>query len=187
MPSDALDPLPEVTAPPPAPPPRRGGLIVSVLLLAVLGGAAGLLLGPYRAVLDRLLGIAPPLVGGPAPVGIDLEAPPAFVNLESFTVNLREDEGRRYVQLVMSLRFARAEDTKAVAVVMPEIRHRINLLLSSKLPSEVATVEGREALSLAITESINEALGFKPVRDAAGKPVPNGPVQAVLFTSFIIQ
>ena len=31
------------------------------------------------------------------------------------------------------------------------------------------------------------ALGFKPVRDAAGKPVPNGPVQAVLFTSFIIQ
>ena len=54
-------------------------------------------------------------------------------------------------------------------------------------PSEVATLEGREALSLAITESINEALGFKPVRDAAGKPVPNGPVQAVLFTSFIIQ
>ncbi len=187
MPSDALDPLPEVTAPPPAPPPRRGGLIVSVLLLAVLGGAAGLLLGPYRAVLDRLLGVAPPVDGGPAPVGIDLAAPPAFVNLESFTVNLREDEGRRYVQLVMSLRFARAEDTKAVAVVMPEIRHRINLLIAGKLPSQISAPADRERLALEIAREANLALNYPAELDAQGDLQTPGPVRAVRFNSFLIQ
>lgn len=118
---------------------------------------------------------------------VDLTKPPTFIPLDAFTVNLRRDEGDHYLQVVAVLKVADATMDPTLKAFMPEIRHRINLLLSSKLPSEVATVEGRESLALSITEHINEALGFKPVRDAAGKPVPNGPVQAVLFTSFIIQ
>ena len=118
---------------------------------------------------------------------VDLTKPPTFVPLDAFTVNLRRDEGDHYLQVVAVLRLADATMDPTLKAFMPEIRHRINLLLSSKLPSEIATIEGRQALALIITEQINEALGFKPMRDAAGQPVPNGPVQSVLFTSFIIQ
>ncbi len=70
---------------------------------------------------------------------------------------------------------------------MPEIRHRINLLLSSRLPSELFTTEGRELLATSIVDEANAALGFPVQTDARGRTTSTGPVQAVLFNSFIIQ
>ena len=163
-------------------------LLVVLILIAVGVGALLLLKGGKDKEHEEPAAHAAPAAQQLQTTGtVDLTKPPTFIPLEAFTVNLRRDEGDHYLQVVAVMRVADATMDATLKAFMPEIRHRINLLLSSKLPSEVATVEGREALSLAITESINEALGFKPVRDAAGKPVPNGPVQAVLFTSFIIQ
>ena len=163
-------------------------LLVVLILIAVGVGALLLLKGGKDKDAEEHAQQAAPAAAQLQTAGtVDLTKPPTFIPLDAFTVNLRRDEGDHYLQVVAVLRLADATMDPTLKAFMPEIRHRINLLLSSKLPSEVATVEGREALSLAITESINEALGFKPVRDAAGKPVPNGPVQAVLFTSFIIQ
>ena len=163
-------------------------LLVVLILIAVGVGALLLLKGGKDKDAEEHAQQAAPAAAQLQTAGtVDLTKPPTFVPLDAFTVNLRRDEGDHYLQVVAVLPVADATMDATLKAFMPEIRHRINLLLSSKLPSEVATVEGREALSLAITESINEALGFKPVRDAAGKPVPNGPVQAVLFTSFIIQ
>ena len=178
------------------PPKKKGklGLIIVIVLLVVLiliavGVGALLLLkgGKDKDAEEHAQQAAPAAAQLQTAGTVDLTKPPTFIPLDAFTVNLRRDEGDHYLQVVAVLRLADATMDPTLKAFMPEIRHRINLLLSSKLPSEVATIEGREALSLAITESINEALGFKPVRDAAGKPVPNGPVQAVLFTSFIIQ
>ena len=178
------------------PPKKKGklGLIIVIVLLVVLilvaagVGALLLLKGGKDKEHEEPAAQAAPAVQQLQTTGtVDLTKPPTFIPLEAFTVNLRRDEGDHYLQVVAVMRVADATMDATLKAFMPEIRHRINLLLSSKLPSEIATVEGREALSLAITESVNEALGFKPVRDAAGKPVPNGPVQAVLFTSFIIQ
>ena len=163
-------------------------LLVVLILIAVGVGALLLLKGGKDKDAEEHAQQAAPAAAQLQTAGtVDLTKPPTFIPLDAFTVNLRRDEGDHYLQVVAVLRLADATMDPTLKAFMPEIRHRINLLLSSKLPSEIATVEGREALSLAITESINEALGFKPVRDAAGKPVPNGPVQAVLFTSFIIQ
>ena len=163
-------------------------LLVVLILIAVGVGALLLLKGGKDKDAEEHAQQAAPAAAQLQTAGtVDLTKPPTFVPLDAFTVNLRRDEGDHYLQVVAVLRLADATMDPTLKAFMPEIRHRINLLLSSKLPSEIATVEGREALSLAITESVNEALGFKPVRDAAGKPVPNGPVQAVLFTSFIIQ
>ena len=163
-------------------------LLVVLILIAVGVGALLLLKGGKDKDPEEHAQQAAPAAAQLQTAGtVDLTKPPTFIPLDAFTVNLRRDEGDHYLQVVAVLRLADATMDPTLKAFMPEIRHRINLLLSSKLPSEIATVEGREALSLAITESVNEALGFKPVRDAAGKPVPNGPVQAVLFTSFIIQ
>lgn len=165
-------------------------IIVLVVIVLVLGALVALLLlkgGKDKEHEEPAAHAAPAAQQLHTTGTVDLTKPPTFIPLDAFTVNLRRDEGDHYLQVVAVMRVADATMDPTLKAFMPEIRHRINLLLSSKLPSEVATIEGREALSLAITESINEALGFKPVRDAAGKPVPNGPVQAVLFTSFIIQ
>ena len=164
-------------------------IIVLVVVVLLLGALVALLLlkgGKDKAPEEHAQQAAPAAQMQTAGT-VDLTKPPTFIPLDAFTVNLRRDEGDHYLQVVAVLRVADATMDATLKAFMPEIRHRINLLLSSKLPSEIATIEGRQALALAITEQTNEALGFKPVGDAAGQPVPNGPVQAVLFTSFIIQ
>ncbi|NMG33184.1 flagellar basal body protein FliL [Azoarcus sp. TTM-91] len=177
--------------------PKKSGkllLIIVIVLLLVLilaaGGVALLLLlknkggggGDSHAE-------APPAAAAPAgPAKIDLAKPPSFVTLDPFTVNLRSDEGDRYLQTVVVLRVSDEKLAESLKGFMPEIRHRINLLLSNRLPSEVATVQGREELANDILDQANEALGFPPPRETSSRRAPpTGPVQAVLFNSFIIQ
>lgn len=118
-----------------------------------------------------------------ATVTVDLSKPPTFVPLDPFVVNLALGEGDRFLQVVMSLRVSDAKLGENLKGFMPAIRHRINLLLSSKLPSDLATTEGREALASEITDGVNEVLG---VPKNTENPT-TAPVQAVLFSSFIIQ
>ena len=174
-----------------AAPKKKGKLllilvIVAVLLLVVVGGGVAALLLLKK---DKSADEAPQAAAPVAPVSstVDLTKPPTFVPLDTFTVNLRGDEGDHYLQVVMVLRVADAKMGDALKNFMPEIRHRINLLLSSKLPSELASSAGREALATEVAGQVNEALGFPTLMNASGQPVSNGPVQAVLFNSFIVQ
>lgn len=167
--------------------PRKEGktmliIIIAVLVLLILvAGAIGVL------VLMKKGGSSDGAVA-PAPyTAVDLTKPPVFTALDPFTVNLRREEGERYLQAVIALRVADQKTADALKGFMPEIRHRINLLLSSKLPSEVQTVEGREALAMEILDSVNESLGFRPLPPRTPAPLVLPPVQAVLFNSFIIQ
>lgn len=150
-------------------------LIVVLLLVLVAGGLVGLLLmkrgGGETADAAS--------TSAPAAARVDLSRPPTFVTLDAFTVNLAPDEGNRFLQVVMALRVADARTGESLKGFMPEIRHRVNLLLSSKLPSEVATAAGRETLAKEIADEINVVLGSSPGED--------GPIQAVLFNSFIVQ
>lgn len=123
----------------------------------------------------------------PPPVVVNPNAPPVFVTLDPFVVNLAPGEGERYLQTIIVLRIADPKFEPILKQYLPEVHHRINLLLSSKLPSELVTPQGREQLARELTDEINRVLGYPPQpRDQ--QPVgPSGPVQAVLFRSFIIQ
>ncbi len=179
-----------------APAPRKGGkvllviVIVLLVLLLAVGGVIGALIllkskgnsSPEAAAPAA----APAATPAPAYAPIDLNKPPAFATLDPFTVNLRRDEGDHYLQAVIVLRVADEKTAERLKGFTPEIRHRINLLLSSKLPSELSTPEGREALAGEILDQSNEALGFPAPRNGS-RSAPLGPVQAVLFNSFIIQ
>ena len=180
---------PEAPAPAPAPegeaPPKKGKkmliIIISVLvLLIIVAGAIGAIVLMKKGGSAEVEEVAPS-------TAVDLSKPPIFAALDTFTVNLRSEEGERYLQAVIALRVADQKTADALKGFMPEIRHRINLLLSSKLPSEVQTIEGREALAMEILDSINESLGFPPLPPGAPAPVELPPIQAVLFNSFIIQ
>ena len=157
------------------------GVALVVVVLLLLAGVAGLLMlkkaktgGGEHA--DEVETTAP----------FDLSKPPAFVALDSFVVNLAPDEGERYLQAAISLRVADDKTGESIKGVMPIIRDEINKTLSSKLPSELSRIEGREQLADEIVERTNRALGGSRAKGADPK-APAGPVQAVLFNSFIIQ
>lgn len=179
---------PPAAAEAPAPAPKRSKkllilLIAAVLVVALLAVAVvGLLLMKKSQSADTGDDEAP------AVAAVDLNKPPTFVPMDPFVVNLAPAEGERYLQVVMALRVADAKTGENLKAFMPEIRHQINLLLSSKLPSELSTMEGREALAGEILRRTNGVLGTPPAKAGDGKSVPAaGPIQAVLFNSFIIQ
>lgn len=161
-------------------------IVLLVLFIAVAGVVVLLLLKKDKGGGDDHA--ATPAAPEPAPHStIDLSKPPTFVPLDPFTVNLRRDEGDHYLQAVIVLRVGDPKLADSLKAFMPEIRHRINLLLSSKLPSEIADTVGRETLAEDISNQVNEALGFPVTTDSRGRTRSNGPVQAVLFNSFIVQ
>lgn len=174
-------------------PPRKGGKMLMIIIIAVLvlliivAGAIGALVlmkkGGGDAADKEHAGAAAAMPS----TAVDLSKPPIFAVLDPFTVNLRREEGDHYLQAAIALRVADQKTADALKGFMPEIRHRINLLLSSKLPSEVQTIEGREGLANEILDSVNESLGFpRPPPGARGQAAAP-PIQSVLFNSFIIQ
>ena len=169
-------------------------ILIVVLVVLLLGAAAvvALLLLKKGDGEDEAAAAAaapPPAATAVAapPGAVDLSKPPTFVPLDPFVVNLAAGEGDRYLQVVMALRVVDAKTGDGLKGFMPDIRHRINLLLRSKLPSELATAEGQEALANEIANSINQTLGFPAAPPGSTSLVAGGPVQAVLFNSFIIQ
>lgn len=184
----APTPPPAAEAPPPPAPKRSkkllviivSGVVVMLLLIAAVVGV--LLLKKGHSAEDEHAEKAP------ATTAVDLSKPPTFVTLDPFVVNLAPAEGERFLQVVLALRVVDAKTGESLRGFMPEIRHQINLLLSSKLPSELATPEGREDLADEIVERTNSVLGAPPAAKREGTTAaPTGPIQAVLFNSFIVQ
>lgn len=117
----------------------------------------------------------------------DKEAPPVFVNLEPFTVNLVPETGDQYLQVILSTELEDAAAEPQLKALLPKIRNNITLLLSSKKASELLPKDGKEKLAEELKNEINSVIA--PAEDAPkGKhAAAEGPVKSVLFTSFIIQ
>lgn len=112
------------------------------------------------------------------------EAPPVYIPMDTFTVNLVPDNGEQYLQVAISVEAVDAATAEQLKLYMPRLRHEITDILSSKKPSEVATREGKKTLAEEIRTAINAVVDTPP---AKGKKTGNGPVKAVLFTTFIVQ
>lgn len=179
-------------APPPPPPDKKKvkwlapAVVGAVLLLAVI--AALFFQGTFKKFLGGSSQEADSANAAGDDDGVDLTKPPAFVPLDPFTVNLKEEEGsKRYLQTNLSLRVSNAKTAEELVAFVPEIRHRINLLLASKMPSELSSKDAREALAEQIASEVNVSLGFASVKDSQGRVRSRGPVKAVLFNSFLVQ
>lgn len=117
----------------------------------------------------------------------DPKAVPAFIALEPFTVNLIPETGDQYLQVILSIEIEDAHEEAVIKQQMPKIRNNITMLLSSKKPSELMPKSGKEKLAEELKDEINMAVE-PPQRTKKGELIiPDGPVKAVLFTSFIIQ
>lgn len=146
------------------------GKLIAIVVIAVLlagGGTAAWLL--LRKAPDAQAAEAAKAAARKLPV---------FVDLDSFTVNLRDPDSDRFMQVKLVATVKDNAVGEQVKTLMPAVRNEILLLLGSKQSAEVASREGKEKLAREIVVAANKALEGTPAA---------GAVEAVSFTHIIIQ
>ncbi len=133
-------------------------IIIGVILLIVLAGggffAWKLLSAPSGGAGGEAHQAANALESSaPAPGNV------VSVSVPTFLVNLADPLGRRYIKLTLELEVANANVGKEVETQMPRVRDTINLLLSSKTYTDLASYENKILLKNEIMERVNQALG----------------------------
>lgn len=185
-----------------APPPKKKGkmlilIIAGVLVLVLGGGGAAYFLMKKKPVEDVEEGDEPPKEAKAKKKDKKADhAPPAFHKFDKpFTVKLQTEEHEAYLQAEVQLRVLDSSALEMLKQYDPELKHRIMLILLTKKASELGTAQGVQRLSNEIRETVNNTLEPpNPKKQKTAEPKepgsavsPDAPVQAVLFTSFIIQ
>ena len=101
---------------------------------------------------------------------VQVHKEPVFIPLEAFTVNLQREEADQYLQINITLKVLEPELEDKIKTVLPEIRSKLNLLLSSRRPSELATVAGKKKLAIDIATETNSVLGIHNVPEPVAAP-----------------
>lgn len=165
-------------------------IIIGVLVLVLGGGGLTYLLlkkSPQDEELDE--GDGPPAKSAKAKKK-GSEAPPVFVKLEPFVVKLQSGEQESYVQTLPELKLLDAPVADQIKLLMPEIRHKVLMILAGKTPADLSTPAGLQLLANQIRVSINASLTgdrINPALEKQDTAEPGSPVQAVFFSSLIVQ
>ncbi len=149
-----------------------GGAIVTVLLLSDDEKAANVQQAApqaqqqntsYRATRDSEDGVSRKL----SEIGI-------LYPLDTFTVNLKSDAGRRYLKATISLELDGKELSIELDNKSPVIRDRIIRILTSKTLEEISSKKGKQKVSEQIVDTLNSM-------------ITDGSVKSIYFTEFVIQ
>ena len=103
---------------------------------------------------------------------------PVYLPLETFTVNLRDADQERFLQVIINLEVTDNAVVDAFKKQMPAVRSHILLLLTSKTSAELVPREGKEKLSAEIATDLRALLEGPDAGKGLGQ---------VLFTHFVIQ
>lgn len=132
----------------------------------------------------------------------DHAAPPTFVPLDPFVVNLADKDEERYAQVGVSLQVDDPKLGEEMKAYMPAIRNAILLILSHKSSTELLTAEGKQQLAEEIRREAARAMGYEvedpeeedAAEDTAKKKKKKkrrvelyNPIVQVAYSSFIIQ
>jgi len=94
--------------------------------------------------------------------------------LDTFTVNLKSDSGRRYLKVTMSLELEGEELSMELDAKAAVLRDRIIRILSSKTLEEISSKKGKQKVSEQIMDTLNAMLS-------------DGRIKGIYFTEFVIQ
>jgi flagellar protein FliL len=167
-------------------------IILGVVVLALIGAGAALFIMKKNAAEDDEFADDEPA----AHAAKDPKLAPVFMPLENMVVNLADPGGTRFIQLGLTLQLQDAKTETDVKAYMPSIRSDILLLISQRTADEMLQIQGKEKLSKDIIAAISKEMGYvTPVPAAADAGAPKkkkapaapNPVQAVLFSSLIVQ
>jgi len=172
-------------------------IIIAAVLVVVLGGGAAFFLLKKKAPADDEEGMDEEGDHPPAKVTKGKKkkpdahaAPPVFTKLEPFVVKLQSDQQEAYVQAIPELKLLDPATSEQIKQFMPEIRHKLLLILAGKKATDLSTPEGMQTLANQFRVSINATLtGEKPdpAQEKQDQADPEAPVQAVFFSSLIVQ
>ena len=167
-------------------------IIIGVVVLALIGAAGALFVLKKNTAEDDEYADDEPA----AHVAKDPKLAPVFMPLENMVVNLAGPGGTRFIQLGLTLQLQDAKTEADVKAYMPSIRSDILLLISQRTADEMLQIQGKVKLAKDIIAAISKEMGYvtpEPAAADAGAPkkkkaaaAPN-PVQAVLFSSLIVQ
>lgn len=94
--------------------------------------------------------------------------------LDTFTVNLKSDAGRRYLKVTMSLELDGKEISMELDSKSPVIRDRVIRILTSKTLEEISSAKGKQKVSSQIMDTLNAMIS-------------DGQIRGIYFTEFVIQ
>jgi len=94
--------------------------------------------------------------------------------LDTFTVNLKSDAGRRYLKVTMSLELEGEELSLELDSKSPVIRDRVIRILTSKSLEEISSKKGKQKVSEQIMDTLNAMIS-------------DGRIQGIYFTEFVVQ
>lgn len=94
--------------------------------------------------------------------------------LDTFTVNLKSDAGRRYLKVTMSLELEGDELSLELDAKTAVLRDRIIRILSSKTLEEISSKKGKGKVSSQVMDTLNSMIS-------------DGEIQGIYFTEFVIQ
>jgi flagellar FliL protein len=179
-------------------------IIIGVVVLALVGGGAAFFLLKKKPHDDEGAEGAEPVAhakpAAPPPrKAPDPKTPPTFMPIENMVVNLADPGGGRFAQVGITLKLEDAKTADNVKLYMPSIRNAILMEISKRTADELLGIQGKEKLTRAIVREVSGQLGFElddedeeetdPVKAAKKKRRAPAytPVEAVLFSSFIVQ
>ena len=94
--------------------------------------------------------------------------------LDTFTVNLKSDAGRRYLKVTMSLELEGEELSLELDAKSPVLRDRIIRILTSKTLEEISSKKGKQKVSTQVMDTLNSMIS-------------DGQIKGIYFTEFVIQ
>jgi len=161
-------------------------IIIVVLILIIIGGAvvAFLLIGDDE--IDATQTQAPQAIEKAAPKQRRSTSSSSYSEtrklsdigilypLDTFTVNLKSDSGRRYLKVTMSLELEGEELSLELDAKSAVLRDRIIRILTSKSLEEISSKKGKQKVSDQIQETLNAML-------------TDGSIKGIYFTEFVIQ
>jgi flagellar FliL protein len=161
-------------------------VIIAVLVLIIIGGAAAafLLMGDDEEIPATQQQIAPQVQETRTSTrsrsnsdmmnSRKLSDIGILYPLDTFTVNLKSDQGRRYLKATISLELSGEELSLELDNKSPVIRDRIIRILSSKTLEEISSKKGKQKVSEQIVDTLNSM-------------IVDGSIKSIYFTEFVIQ
>lgn len=183
-------------------------IVAAVLAVLLIGGGVAAYMLKQKAAAE----IAVDAEDGDAPAAKEEhskkdehKAPPVFVALDPFVVNLADRDAERFAQIGVTLQVDDAHFADELKLYLPAVRNGILMVLAHKTSQELLERSGKELLAAEIMRESVRPMGInieadvpaaepKTSADAADKPkkkkkkpAEHNPIVSVNFSSFIIQ
>lgn len=98
---------------------------------------------------------------------------PVF-EMDTFIVNLADPGGKRYLRITIALEVDHEKVVEELKNRLPQVKHKILMILPSKKVEDIQSVEGKDATMNEIMTALNALL-------------INGKIKHLYYTEFVIQ